>query len=430
MSNLDDHAVTAATVGAAFVASTGCAWILHTAPDRAAAAYVLPVAVTWGIAAVWFARHLRLTSLAWLFVASILVRAPLVGTPLYLSDDVFRYLFEGVAMNAGHNPFVTPPNLLIGVADHLQVFVNHPHVTTVYPPAALWWFRLLAVVGTPWFAQLMTAIVDSVIPVLILAGARRAGPAWIYALHPLPALESAAGAHVDVLAVAAAAGGVVAWRRGRGHTAWWLFWLGTWLKLLPAALLATVARSVRRPLVLLLGACLGTVALAWPVLRAGSELLAGLSTYAGTWAFNGFLFSWLPVEHEAIVRPVLVAAGALVTVWALWRHRDPARAWAVIGAGFLVLSPTVHPWYALWAIVPGLLNNRVGWAAAGVALLMSYSVLRAYDPVTGLWSEAPWLWWITWGPIVAVLSMNYLMEWTATAPYPAANSSRKGNEAT
>jgi hypothetical protein len=105
--------------------------------------------------------------------------------------------------------------------------------------------------------------------------------------------------------------------------------------------------------------------------------------------------------------------------------------WRVAGTAFVLLSPTVHPWYVLWAVVPDLACGRRGWAWASVALSGSYLVLLAYDPTTDRWSEAPWLWWVTWGPAVVALLADYVrIDARPTAPYPQANSIRKGSEAT
>ncbi len=54
-------------------------------------------------------------------------------------------------------------------------------------------------------------------------------------------------------------------------------------------------------------------------------------------------------------------------------------------------------------------------------------MLLALDPATGVWSEAPWLWWVTWPP--TLLALVYFRDWRATTPYPVANSSRNGSEA-
>ena len=401
------------------VASLGSAVALHVAASRADAVYVVPIAIAWGCLVVASADRMGRVALPTLLLVALLVRMPQVGTPPLLSDDLFRYLFEGLASNAGHNPFVTPPAELPGLHESLRAQVNHPEVPTIYPPLALVWFRLLALGGTVGTVQLATALVDVSTVAAIALGTRRAWPAWIYALHPLPVLEAAAGGHVDVVAVSLAAWGVVAWRRGWLGAGWWALAMGAAVKLFPAVLLPALWRRLPRPGLHLLGTSVAMLVLAAPVLDAGPALLEGFGAYAQRWSFNGLVFSWVEqTEAErALARPLLVAIGAAIGLLALVRERDPGRLWAVVGGAFVLLSPTVHPWYVLWALVPALLCERWGWAAAGVALLASYTVLAAFDPATGRWSEAPWLWWATWGPAVpALLVARYRSDWSATAP--------------
>lgn len=392
-----------------------CATILHLAPDRSVAAAVVPVGLAWGGVAVALGGRITLRHPGWLLLAAAAVRLPLVGTPPLLSDDLYRYLFEGLALAAGHNPFVDAPATLVGLDDALQAKVNHPQIPTVYPPLALWWFRLLALGGTPTTVQAATALVDLAVPWALLIATRRAWPAWIYALHPLPALEAACGGHIDVPAIAAAAVAVAAWRRGHPLGAWWALAAGGLVKLLPATLLPVVWSRLPRRWAQLVAIGALAVALALPVLSAGPDLLQGAGAYTRHWAFNGCVYPWLEPLGSAVRWP-MIALGAGVGLGALRRSADPGAVWATVGATFVLLSPTVHPWYVLWALVPSLLCGRRGWAWASLPLLCSYTVLLAYDPATGRWAEAPWLWWITWPPALGLLAWSYRSEPTATAP--------------
>jgi len=407
-----------ATSVVAVGASVSCAALLHSASTRADAAWVLPIVVAWGIAPIVATRAAPEPSIGWLILVALAVRLPLVGTPPLLSDDLFRYLFEGAALNAGHNPFLESPAQLVGIDDALRVQVNHPEVTTVYPPLALLWFRFVALLGGPTGVQLCTALVDVAVPVALVIATRKSWTGWVYALHPLPALEAASGAHIDVPAVALAIIGVAAWRRGHLGAGFVAVAGGALVKLLPAVIGPVLLRRLgwRSGSAWVAVAAGVAVLLAWPVLDAGPHLLTGIGNYAGSWSFNGLLHPWLAPMLGDGARPVLVAAGLGVALWAL-RHPDPGRAWATVGAGFVLLSPTVHPWYVLWAMVPALACGRAGWAIAAIPLMMSYSVLWTLDPVTGAWAEAPWLWWVTWPAAIAALAYDEgRSEWSATAP--------------
>jgi hypothetical protein len=81
----------------------------------------------------------RLCTPGQVLVVAILVRAMFVFRPPELSDDIFRYLWDGLQMLAGQNPYALPPAAVLPdgrMPAGLAVLVNHPHLTTIYPPAA------------------------------------------------------------------------------------------------------------------------------------------------------------------------------------------------------------------------------------------------------------------------------------------------------
>ncbi|MEN0065546.1 MAG: glycosyltransferase 87 family protein [Myxococcota bacterium] len=375
--------------------------LLHQAADRSEASIVVAIAILWGAVVVGLRRHLEAGSEWWLLGAALLVRLSFVGTPPLLSDDLYRYVFEGKALWAGHNPLTQAPQTLPGIDDELLALVNHPEVSTVYPPVALLWFRLLALFGTAWGVQLATALFDTLTVWGVRSATRHHWPAWIYALHPLVILEGAHAGHLDLVAVGFAVWGVAAFRHGRFAWAGTALVAGGGVKLLPFAFVLRPVLALRRRWIVILGWLLAGLAISGVYLEAGIDGLTGLRTYAREWSFNPLAFALVEPWLEEWTRPVLVAIGALVSLRAL-RHEDPARTWLEIGLAFVVLSPTVHPWYLLWAMVPGLLLEDPRGAAATLGYLPAYTILLSFDPATGQWTEAAWLPFLTWVPMLAI----------------------------
>lgn len=389
---------TLAAIGLAALAS---GW-LHTLIQRADAGYIGLFLVPWGAAALLTLKT-RVPPLWSIAVAAVIARSLFIGVPPWLSDDVYRYLAEGHALNAGENPFIVPPSASTSISDALRERVNHPELTTLYPPIALLWFRLLDLVsGSVVGAQALTGLCDllTVGAVLKLAGRRWA---LLYAVHPLGPIEAAMGAHIDTLAVALTAwAAVFAQERPRWTGA--LLALGAGVKLLPAALIpVAMRRAGYRPVVIggLAGAAIATAALT-PVLDAGWQLFTTLQTYGQQWSFNG-LGIWLvsPLPDTAI-RPVLGLIGLVAVVWATLRSTSVHGAWLVVGAAFVVVTPTAHPWYLMWVVVPALLTRRWAWVAACIPLMCSYAVLLSLHD-GGTWTEQPWLLPMTWGPALLIL---------------------------
>lgn len=386
--------------------SIACSWWLHSAASRRDAAWLVPIALLWATVATLPAllrRPLPVPSLVTLAGVAIAVRAPLVGTPPLLSDDLYRYLWEGAVVAAGVNPYVTAPAEVLGLDEGLRSLVNHPELSTAYPPLAMLWFLVLhGLGGTPLTAQAATACLDVGIALgIAVCVARRRGPgwaAWIYAVHPLPALESAVGAHLDIVAIAVCVGALLTPVGPRPALAT----MAGSVKLLPFVWLPAWCRRARPGTIALAMAAGLFVGVGVPWLAGvplPTEVPAGLRAYAASWSFNSLVFPATTWVLGPYARAFLVCLGGVATLTVVARKwRDPATPWLLVATIFLVLSPTVHPWYALWALVPALVLGRPAWVVGAGSMLAAYGVLATLGP-TG-WTEPVWLPLVTWGPLL------------------------------
>lgn len=418
------------------VGAAAASALLHLVAGRTGAAWIAVLTPVWALAVLVAVRRDAQPSIGAIAAAAAAVRLPLVGCPPLLSDDVFRYLWEGRVLAAGGNPFLDAPLALPGLDDALRARVNHPELPSIYPPLALTWFRLLDLLGgSVVVAQLATAAVDVVVAILLAAVLRARGrptsAALLYAVFPLSALESAVSAHVETPAIALLAAALLASDRDRPRLAGLLAGLGGGVKLLPAVFVPSFARKQPREVILGAAAAALVVALsAIPVLDADSALFTSLRVYAVAWSFNGFVFPWASLVLGSADRPVLVVIGMGIAAYAVVRQRDPAAVWLAIGGAFVLLTPTAHPWYAQWALFPALVLDRRGWIAACGFVPIGYAVLAAFDVTSGSWREPSWLWFATWVPVVLALAWDASDNARpATATNPPATSRMNGSDA-
>jgi hypothetical protein len=375
------------------------ATLLHSLSDRTGAASFAWIGWGWGLTAMLTARNPPRVMLipSTIVIVAIVFRLLFIGTPPWLSDDVYRYLFEGQAFFEGHNPYVTPPTAIDGMNDALRGRVNHSEIPTIYPPVALALFQVLARLGgAVWTAQLAAATADmAVVAALLRAGPQVRSFALLYAVHPLPILESASSAHLEPFAIALLAWACLSPRLGPALTL-----LGAGLKVFPALILpfAIVRGRSAFAWLSLIAALLAILLVSGPFLQAGTGAGTAATNYARHWSFNGLtwpvLTSVLTPLHARLLIAVFFVAIYGVALWRCWAH--PIALWCAVGGAFLALTPTAHPWYALWFVVPaGWLGLSVaGWTATSV--LGSYAVLSTFDAVSGAWAETPWLWAVTW----------------------------------
>ena len=390
--------------------------------------------------------------LPWIWGFALLFRVILLPLDPVLSDDVWRYLWDGVVQQGGINPFLHPPSApeLEALRTPWHPLINNPDVPTIYPGAAQLTFLAVALAGGG-LLLLKTVLVAAELgaAALLYTVARRLGapPARTLILvlwSPLAVVETAWSGHVDslgllflVLALAAATtpGGkgalaaatplgerralVAATLPGgkgalaaatplggrRALVAGGALALAAMVKVAPAAALPPFLRYLGWRA----GAGFGLAALLvmLPYLGAGPRLLTGLFTYAEHWRFNEALFGVLEALVPGPRAPRFLAGVLVLAVVAgvTWKRFPPDRAllW-ILGTG-LLLSPTLHPWYLLWILPLAALRGNRGWLLATGTILLAYWGLGAYQR-TGVWPHPDGLRLLIWAPPLLLLGME------------------------
>jgi hypothetical protein len=367
---------------------------------RLAAPAAVGVLLAWGLGVLALPRPKWRRPIA-VAAGAAAVRLVLLWSPATLSDDLYRYLWEGGVVWRGGNPYLyapSHPQWADFAADPILLQVNHGDVSSVYPPTSLLVFGALAAVHYgPLSIKLFMGLCDVVtvwaLGRVLQARGRSMDGAWLYALMPLAAVETAGSGHLEGLAIMCAVLAVLSWDLGRSGIGW--AGLGGLIKLLPGALLPSLWR--RSPWLFGLLTFV-TLISALPFVEAGPALVRGLSTYVEHWSFNASLFSGVEAIFGSVARPIAVALGVVVALVATLRHRDPVRVWLWVGAAFVLLSPTVHPWYVLWAWVPALVVGVRAWTVLAALAPIAYIALASIDPATGQWHEQWWPRLLQYGP--------------------------------
>lgn len=349
----------------------------------------------------------------------LLFRASVLASPVVLSSDIYRYLWDGRVQRAGFSPYSYPPaatELQALRDDTIYPFINRPTKRTVYPPGTQAVFALVAHLAPDsipaWRVFMLGA--DAVTVGFLLVLLRRAGvtPAAsiVYAWSPLVVFEGVQAGHVDLATVPLVLA-ALAWRqRGSSVGAGVALGAAVLMKLYPVVLLAAWWRSRdwRFP-----AAVVGTVALGYlpHAASVGLGALGFLPEYFGSAEDHNIGLRAL-VTYPLGLSGELARAGAMallfgaMTVVLVWIGRANGgdregmlRAGALAAATYLLLVPTsMHPWYPLW-LIPFLCVHRWPawlWFSGGVTLsYMSYVVEPAPIP----W----WAWLIEYGPFYALL---------------------------
>ncbi len=417
-------------------------------PAEAGGWFFSVMAVAFGGLA-WAMRALgsrRLTAVDVLWIAALLRILVLPMTPS-LSDDVYRYVWDGRTAWAGWNPYALAPDApeLAGLRDEIWAKTAHRDVETVYPPFALGLFSIAAATPAPVVVlKLILGLLDLVGVAALLHLAASLGihlsRVVAFAWNPLVVLEGAGMGHVDAAGVACVLVAAAflfprpaALRGARSALAATAAALGVLAKLVPVVVLPLWLLRVRSAL--FAGVCSGVlVVAALPVLLTVGGVPPGLVRYGVSWEFNGPIFEplarllhvtpfvdalraawsgveWLTGQYEALdglyaflypelVAKVLLAAGVLALVGASLRSGDTLAATSRIFRWVLVFSATLYPWYLTWALPWAALEGRRPW------VVLSASVQLAYVPLLLGHSYWPWVYLGVWLPFAASLALD------------------------
>ncbi len=321
------------------------------------------------LGAVWLSLRTkdsrRLLLLGLIFAA--LFRLSIIFYPPYLSDDIYRYVWDGRVQSAGINPYryIPAAEPLAQLRDD-KIYPNinrRDYARTMYPPVAE-----VAFLSTTRFSESVTwmkavmvgfeaVTVWALVQLLVSFGFARQR-VLIYAWHPLAVWEFAGSGHVDALAIAFIALALLA-RRKHGQTLTGVFLAcATCVKLFPVVLFPAVYKrgSWRMPL-----AFAATVLLAYlPYLSVGPlGVLGFLPGYASERGMvSGDQFFLLTVARKLAGAQVpasayLVFAVAVLGMVSVWLMKDEVRYLRnglIIASVFMLVLAPHFPWYFTWLI--------------------------------------------------------------------------------
>lgn len=358
-----------------------------------------------------------------ILVVALLLRLLFLFSPPQLSDDIYRYLWDGSNVLQGINPYATAPSAVRPPPELAAVHsrINHPDYATIYPPMAQVVFAGGAALGGS-ITGLKTFLVllDMGLCLLVVVLLKRLEmPAWravLYAWNPLPVLEIAGSGHVDGAGLTMLIGSLcllVTNRRGApasGRRPWPFLLSGV---LLACAGLVKLFPFILAPVLFLLvpagrrrhfaAGFLGALAaLVLPFLSHLANMAASLDAYARNWEFAGFAFNALRTMTGSgtHARLLLSACFLLVVAGIMLRciggtgcgpspaagARRALEACYAIAMAFLLLTPTLQPWYALCLAV------FLPFCAGPAGLVLCWAVFLAYQVqiryfIQGQWTE-------------------------------------------
>ncbi len=317
---------------------------------------------------------------AFVVLVGFALRMAVVPVAPTLSDDVYRYAWEGRVLAHGQDPWRHAPSSpeLAPLRDReVHPRVNHPDLGAIYPPLAELGFMLVARVSYTLLAFKLWMVLHDLVLCGVLAWwcHRRGGSAWdalVYAWNPLVVSEYAGSAHHDptgILGLVLA----LAWSERRAVASSVAATAAIMVKLVALPAWPFLAREwsvrVRVIATLVLGALLATyVALT----RAPQS---GFTAFATRWRHNDALFG--PIAAVLGEDGARLAVGVLIVGLIgglLWRRTGTVEATRLVLRAGLLVGPVVHPWYLGWVLALEPLGPSWPWLLASCTIGLSYGL--------------------------------------------------------
>ena len=299
-------------------------------------------------------------------VFAVLFRVSILFSPPYLSDDIYRYIWDGRVQAAGINPYryiPAAPELAQLRDDTIYPKINRrDYAHTIYPPVAQVVFLLTTRISESVVWMKVTMVIFEMVAIWAIASllnlrGRPRQLLLLYAWHPLVVWEFAGSGHVDAIAIGFIALAFLAWQKRSDLGAGFLLACATLVKLFPLVLLPAMVKRWRIVPVfaatiiagylayLSVGprAVLGSV----PVYTQEMGVITGQQFYALSLVRK--LFGWELPSIAYMIATVFIM-GALALLVLLRRTEDYLKHAMLLATATTVLFAPHFSWYFCWLV--------------------------------------------------------------------------------
>lgn len=342
-----------------------------------------------------------------LFSIGLLARLILFFSIPSLSDDIYRFIWDGTLLNNGLHPFAELPGYYLtkevpGITPELYNQLNSPEYFTIYPPINQFVFASATWLSSDWLvttnvirALLSGADIGAFILLrkLLQHYQKPVHLAFWYFLNPLVLLEFTGNVHFEGLVIFFLLAGIYLFEIKKNFLSSIGLGLAIGSKLLPLIYLPYLLfqgfKSNRWWVAILAGAY-GALTL---IPLVDESFINGLSTslnlYFQTFEFNASLYFiarqigfWVyGYNNIALIGPLLSVVSLLsilaLSFIAVKKQWSIPKTFLFILTSYLLLATTVHPWYIIPLIALGVLSGYwypVVWSAMIFTTYFGYTL--------------------------------------------------------
>ena len=338
-----------------------------------------------------------------LFRLGIIFRLLLIFSVPILSDDYFRFLWDGFLIQDGYNPFEFKPNELItrfnGSKIHNELYagMNSPNYYTIYPPLNQWIFYISSLTKSIYGGIIIIRIfiicaeiaTYSIIKKILKRYNLNSNRIWWYWLNPLVILELTGNLHGEGILTLFLLLGLYNFAKLKDFNGGILLGLSVISKLFSLMFLPILLLKVSwfRSKKILLGAITIIIIAFTPFFNwtNANHFLQSIDLYFQSFEFNGSIFNLVKwTGYEVFGFNIIKTAGPILSIitfilvllisWVFrFRNRlEIFKALTLMFCIYLFLSPIIHPWYCILPLVLSLFTNMKFMIVWSATIFLSY----------------------------------------------------------
>ena len=332
-------------------------------------------------------KHSGLSTIAlW---SAIVFRAALLFSLPNLSDDFYRFIWDGSCLIEGENPFAILPSAYINSgasAIQQQVFplLNSQGFYTVYPPVSQLIFGIAAflfphsILGQVGVMKLFILLFElgsiSLLIRLLKHFKRPRHLVYLYALNPLVIIELSGNIHFEAAMLFFLLLGIWLWVKHKPVLSGLVLAAAICTKFWPLFMLPFFfnKKAIKQSLLFYVSVFFGVGVLTAMFWFDGlaTNIYSSLSLYFSYFEFNAgiyYLFGWLSevffqtnyIKSYPIILHLAFCFSLLLFFVKVIRNnkQDLAKYLLFALSAYLLLATTVHPWYVIPLIALALLSG-------------------------------------------------------------------------
>ncbi|MGB8707452.1 MAG: hypothetical protein WCD72_05815 [Dehalococcoidia bacterium] len=357
-----------------------------------------------------------------IIVSAMLLRVSLMFMTPNLTDDYFRFIWDGLLFAHGYNPYLILPSQFIhsshtvtGITSSLYAGINSPNYYTVYPPVCEFIFGLSAklaggnILGNIIIIRFVILLAEfGVIIFLHRLGSKLAAlpnVVAIYAFNPLVIIELTGNLHLEAVMLLFLVLSIYLLVLRKQLYAAASFGLAVGVKLLPLIFLPLLIKRLGLAKSVLfyaiVGATLVVLFLPFYSIDLIPNFLSSLRLYFQTFEFNASLYyvircigyQFVGYNIIATLGTALAIAAFITIVTIAFTEKTVTwlslfQAMLMCLTAYFLLATTVHPWYITSLVLMSVFTSYRYPILWSVVIILSYAAYRTVPYSENLWLVA------------------------------------------